>query len=224
MNKVQIKYKYAVIATDVAIFTVQNNNLYLLLIKMKKKPYKGLWALPGGLVGSKESIDKAAFRHLNIKTGVKDAYLEQLYTFGKVSRDPFGRVVSVAYMALIPSDGLKLKTTDEYLDVKWYKVKNLPKLAYDHREIVDYAILRLKAKLEYSNVVYSLLPDEFTLSNLQEVYEIILDKELDKRNFRKKILALGILQDIKKKKGGSPSRPANLYSFALKGPKAVKIL
>jgi len=224
MLKIKKKYSFAVIATDVVIFTVHAGVLKVLFINMKKKPYTGAWALPGGLIRGEESLDQAALRHLKQKAGVGDAYLEQLATFGEVDRDPFGRVVSVAYMALISQEGVRLKTTEEYSDVRWFPVKHLPALAYDHAEIVKYALARLRTKLEYSNAVYSLLPREFTLSDLQGIYEIILGKKLDKRNFRKKILALGILRNIDRKKVGTPNRPAALYSFVKRTPAVVKIL
>jgi 8-oxo-dGTP diphosphatase len=207
------KYKFAVIATDTAIFTIQEKKLKVLLIKMKKKPYTDYWALPGGLIDAKESLNHAAQRHLQKKTGVKKTYLEQLYTFGEVGRDPFGRVVSVAYMALIPSEGIVLKTTAEYDDVRWFSIKNLPHLAYDHAAIIAYALRRLAVKLEYSTIARNLLPDEFPFSALQEVYEIILGKALDKRNFRKRILALSVVRATGKKRGGTPNRPAALYTF-----------
>ncbi len=207
------KYKYAVIATDVAIFTVEEGKLKILLIKMKKKPFVGLWAMPGGLIGPEESLEEAALRHLRTKSGVKKAYLEQLFTFGKKNRDPFGRVVSVAYMALISNKGLDLKTTREYSDVRWFPMGQLPLLAYDHKEIAAYALKRLRNKLEYSNVIYSLLPEKFTLSKLQKIYEIILDKKLDKRNFRKKFNSLNLIRATNEFERGGRQRPAKLYRF-----------
>lgn len=224
MKPSQKKYEHAVIAADVVIFTVQENQLKILLIKMKKRPYTDYWAAPGGLVKPTESVDMAAKRNLVEKTGVHNVYLEQLYTFGKVDRDPFGRVVSVAYFALIPSDGVKLQTTAEYEDVTWFPVEKRPKLAYDHAEVIQYALNRLKAKLEYSNIVYSLLPKEFTLSDLQNIYEIILSKKFDKRNFRKKILSLNLIQRLKKKRRGEANRPAELYRFEDRKPRVVKVL
>lgn len=224
MTKPKQKYKFAVIATDVVIFTIENNLLKALLIEMKKEPYTKHWALPGGLVRPAESLNKAAVRHLAQKAGVKDAYLEQLYTFGDINRDPFGRVVSVAYMALVASSGLKLKTTKEYIDVRWFPVNHLPSLAYDHKDIIAYAIARLKAKLEYTNIVYSLLPAEFTLGALQNIYEIIQGKKMDKRNFRKKILSLKLVRPLDRKERGRANRPPELYSFAKRSPQIVQIL
>jgi 8-oxo-dGTP diphosphatase len=216
MTKISKKYRFAVIATDVAIFTVQDNELRVLLIKMKKAPFTGTWAVPGGLVRPSESVDEGAKRILKEKTGVVNVYLEQLYTFGKVNRDPFGRVVSVAYFALIPSGGVALRTTEEYADVDWFPVSKLPKLAYDHTEVVDCAVNRLKAKLGYTNIVYSLLPSEFTLGELQNIYEIILDRTLDKRNFRKKLFSLKLVAKTGKRQMGEANRPAELYAFVSK--------
>ncbi len=218
------KYKFAVIAADVVIFTVAEDELKVLLIKMKKKPFNGTWASPGGLVKSNEPVDVAAKRHLAEKTGVKNVYLEQLYTFGKIDRDPFGRVVSVAYMALIPMDNIKLKTTEEYEDIKWFDVKKLPHLAYDHKEIIDYAISRLRAKLGYTNIAHALLPKKFTLGELQKVYETILARKLDKRNFRKKIVKLSMLKRLREKKLGIPNRPAELFRFSNRYPQIIEIL
>lgn len=224
MSKIQPKYKFAVIATDIVIFTVKDNKLQVLLINMKKRPFLGTWAAPGGLVRPLESVDAAAERILKEKTGLADVFLEQLYTFGRVDRDPFGRVVSVAYYALIPNAGLKLATSAEYGGVEWFPVENPPKLAYDHREIINYAVKRLRTKLEYTNAVYGLLPAEFTLGDMQKIYEIILNRQLDKRNFRKKILALKILKATGKKTAGEANRPAALYCFLVRRPADVAIL
>lgn len=224
MRNIKIKYKFAVIASDVVIFTVKEEKLNILLIKMKKKPYADYWAAPGGLVKPEESVDGAARRLLSDKTGVKNVYLEQLYTFGEVNRDPFGRVVSVSYFALIPSDGVRLKTTEEYADVKWFPIDKLPKLAYDHKKIIDYAFQRLKSKLEYTNVVYSLLPEEFTLGELQKMYEIILGRDLDKRNFRKKIFSLSLVEKTGHREIGISHRPAELYSFKNKKLEIIQII
>ena len=220
----QKKYQFAVIATDVVIFTMTKNGLEVLLIQMKKAPYQGFWAVPGGLVGGQESVDAAAERILKEKTGVAPEHLEQLYTFGKVNRDPFGRVVSVAYFSIMPSNKIKLHTTAEYNQVAWYNINKLPSLAYDHKEIIQTALNRLKAKLGYTNIVYTLLPGEFTLSQLQSVYENILGKKMDKRNFRKKILSLGLIKKTGKKRTGQASRPAVLYHFSHKNLKRVEML
>lgn len=217
-------YKFAVIATDVIIFSVHNQKLQVLLIKMKKKPFLGKWAAPGGLVNSEESVDSASVRVLAEKTGIKNAYLEQLYTFGKVNRDPFGRVVSVAYAALIPYDHKSIQTTSEYADIQWFPVSKLPPLAYDHEEIVKVATQRLRDKLGYTNIAFSLLPNEFTLGELQSLYEIILNKKLDKRNFRKKLLALKLIKKLSKIRTGDAHRPAELFTFKTRSLVQAQIL
>ncbi|MFA6588595.1 MAG: NUDIX domain-containing protein [Patescibacteria group bacterium] len=214
MSPNPLKYKFAAIATDVVIFTLKQGELQVLLIKMKKQPFEKCWAAPGGLVKPMESVEAAARKQLALKTGVKNIYLEQLYTFGEVKRDPFGRVVSVAYFALIPSDSVTLHTTKEYADVRWFPVKKLPALAYDHAKIIDTAVRRLQSKMGYTNIVCNLLPKAFSLSELQGVYEIILNKHFDKRNFRKKILSLKLVKPMGKKREGEANRPAQLYTFA----------
>ena len=225
MPKLSKNFNYAAIATDVVMFTVHNQQLKVLLIEMKKKPFVGYWAVPGGMVNPEESVDASAQRHLSNKAGIKDIYLEQLYTFGDVDRDPFGRVVSVAYFSLIPdADKFQIKTTRDYADISWHNVDHLPKMAYDHRNIIKMALDRLRAKLEYTNVVYSLLPTDFTLAEMQQVYEVILGKNLDKRNFRKKILSLNMVEKTGKKTEGTAHRPADMYKFTKKSPQIVQIL
>jgi len=218
------KFSRVVAATDVVIFTVKDKKLQALLIEMKKRPYRGYWALPGGMVKPEESVDAAARRHLKEKAGVDNVHLEQLYTFGEVDRDPFGRVVSVAYFALVPYDDLTLETTAEYAGIDWFAVDGLPGLAYDHRQVLETAVVRLRSKLEYTNIAYSLLPREFTLSELQEVYEIILGRKLDKRNFRKKIQAIGLVKPTSKQATGRANRPARLYRFKNRRPEVIEVL
>lgn len=224
MASIKKKYKFAVIATDIIIFTIKDDELNALLIKMKKNPFKNHWAAPGGLVKPDESVEQAAKRILKEETNLSNVYLEQLYTFGKVNRDPFGRVVSVAYFALIPEQKQSIKTSKKYDEICWHKVNKLPQMAYDHEEMITKAYRRLKAKLGYTNIVYSLLPDMFTLSELQSIYEIILRKKLDKRNFRKKVLQIKLVRKTGKKTSGAPNRPAELYRFTSKKPSIVEVL
>ncbi len=224
MKNVQKKYDFAVIAVDTVIFTVRDNALQILLMKMKKDPYQNCWAIPGGLVQPDESVDTAAVRHLKEKTGVDSVYLEQLYTFGKVDRDPFGRVVSVAYYALVPSNSIHLKKQRQGPEVTFFPVKKVPQLAYDHATILDTAVNRVKAKLAYTNIVYSLLQKEFTLRDLQQTYEIILGKKLDKRNFRKKIFALDLVRKTGRSERGAANRPAELFSFKSTKAQIVAVL
>jgi 8-oxo-dGTP diphosphatase len=201
------------VAADAAIFTVQDDALKVLLIRMKKKPFTGRWALPGGRLEGTETAEGSTRRILKTQTGVQDAYLEQLGTFDAPKRDPFGRVISVAQVALMRSEGVSLKTTEKYAGVKWETVAKAKGLAYDHDLILETAVRRLRAKLEYTNVVWSLMPETFSLSELQTTYESILGRTLDRRNFRKKILSLGLLVSTGKKRAEGPHRPAELYRF-----------
>lgn len=201
-----------VVAVDTVIFTVKDGELCVLLIQMKKTPYTGLWAFPGGRVENNETTEHTALRILKEQTGISKVYLEQLKTFDEIERDQLERVISVASFALIGND-IELKTTEKYADVKWWPIKKLPSLAYDHKLIAKEAIARLKAKIQYTNIIFSLLEEEFTLSELQRMYEIILDETLDKRNFRKRVLGLGMLVPLEKKKYIGASRPAELYKF-----------
>lgn len=212
------------VATDAVIFTVRKGALHVLLIQMKKKPFTGMWAFPGGLIHQTETSEDAAKRILKEQTSVTNVYFEELKTFDNAKRDPLRRVVSVAYFALLPSEGITLHTNTKYSDVKWFPIKKLPKLAYDHKNIAKEAMFRLKRRLQYTNVVWSLLPKEFTLTDLQQTYEVILDKELDKRNFRKRIEGLKLIEPTGKKKTGQANRPAALYRFKHRKQEFVNIV
>ena len=212
------------IAVDNCIFTVLEDKLHLLLIQMTKVPYTGIWALPGGLIQDAESLDAAAGRILYEETGVAEVYLEQLYTFGQPERDSAGRVVSVAYFALIHAAGITLRTQLKYADVRWWPCATLPPLAYDHDTVAAYARQRLEWKLAYTNVVWSLLPRRFALTELQKVYEAVLGRPLDKRNFRKKILALGLVEPVGETAMRGAHRPAMLYRFTSREPKLIDML
>jgi len=203
------------LAVDAVLFAVEKDELKVLMIEINNGPYKNKWALPGGLVAFDESLDNAAKRVLFQKTNIEDIHLEQLYTFGEIDRDIRGRSVSVAYFALV-NDTAKynLKTTSYYIKISWQPVKNLPETAFDHKEIIDMAYKRLISKMEYSNIVYSLLPEEFTLGQLQKTYEIIKGKKIDKRNFRKRVLSIGMVEEIGRKTSGLASRPAELFHFS----------
>ncbi|MCD4783078.1 MAG: NUDIX hydrolase [Candidatus Eremiobacteraeota bacterium] len=202
------------VTVDIVIFTIQHEKLCVLLIKRKYPPYKGKWAIPGGFVKYKEPLEDAAIRELEEETGVKEVYIEQLYTFGEPRRDPRKRVITVAYFALISSENLVVRPDTDVSDVRWYSVYKLPKLAFDHERIVNYALTRLRNKIMYANVAFQLLSDEFTLTELQKAYEVILDKKLDKRNFRKKIISSKILEETGNKKLEGRHRPARLYRFS----------
>ena len=218
------KYEKPAVTADMAIFSIIDNDLKILLVKRNVPPFRDMWALPGGFVDVNESLEDAAKRELFEETGVKDVYLEQLYSFGDPKRDPRGRVITVAHFALISADKVRLRAATDVSGVQWCSIKYIPKLAFDHNKIVTYALQRLRWKLEYTTVAYSLLADKFTLTELQNVYEIILGKKFDKRNFRKKILSLGVLKDTKETKTDVSHRPAKLYTFKKKSVEMIEVL
>jgi len=200
------------VTVDVIIFTLRDSDLQVLLIRRKYPPFEAVWAIPGGFVGIDESLEEAALRELEEETGVRDVYLEQLYTFGEVDRDLRGRVITVAYFALVPAAAIDPHAGSDAAETGWWSVYDLPPLAFDHAEILAYALKRLRYKLEYTAVGFELLPGVFTLSELQAAYEIILREKLDKRNFRRKILGADIIEETEMYRTGE-GRPARLYRF-----------
>jgi 8-oxo-dGTP diphosphatase len=200
------------VTVDVIIFALREGDLQVLLIRRRNPPFKGMWAVPGGFVGIDESLDNAALRELEEETGVHDVYLEQLYTFGDVHRDPRGRVITVAYFALVPASAIRPRAGDEATEARWWPMHDLPPLAFDHTNILTYALQRLRYKLEYTAVGFELLPETFTLSELQAAYEVVLGEELDKRNFRRKILSAEVIEETGTRRTGE-GRPAKLYRF-----------
>jgi 8-oxo-dGTP diphosphatase len=200
------------VTVDIVIFTIHTGILKVLLVKRGIPPFAGQFAIPGGFVHEDESLEQAALRELREETGVADVYLEQLYSFGEPKRDPRGRVITVAYFALISSAQSPLRAGTDAAEAAWYPVNQAPALAFDHNEILHYAIERLRNKLEYTTVGFQLLPARFSLSELQEVYEAILGKKLDKRNFRRKLALLKILKPTPEHRRGG-RRPARLYEF-----------
>lgn len=207
------KYERPSVTVDVVMMTLRQHDLQVLLVKRRSWPCEGLWAIPGGFVNMDESLEAAAKRELQEETNVQDVYMEQLYTFGDPERDPRTRVITVVYFALLDSARLQVKAASDAADVGWFSVYNLPELAFDHAKILDYVLSRLRGKLDYTNIAFNLLAEQFTLHELQQVYEIILHRKLDKRNFRKKILSTGILEDTDAKKMEGMHRPARLYRF-----------
>jgi len=202
------------LTVDVVIFTVQEGALHVLLVRRGIEPFRGRWAIPGGFVLEAEPLEDAARRELAEETGVRDVYLEQLYTFGDPGRDPRGRVVTVAYYALVDRERVPLRAGSDAADARWWPVgAPPPELAFDHARILRYAVRRLRGKVEYTTVGFELLPERFTLAELQAVYEAILGRPLDKRNFRRSIEALDELVPLDEWRRGEPSRPARLYSF-----------
>lgn len=200
-------------AVDVVLFTIQDEALKVLLVKRPQAPFRGMGALPGGFVEKGESVDEAALRELQEETGISRVYLEQLYTFGDLDRDPRGRVISVSYYAVVGWDQVAVNRRQAEARTQWFSVDRLPALAFDHRQIIDYALERLRNKVNYTSVAFQLLPKRFTLSELQRAYEVILDTELDKRNFRKKMSQLGLLKDTHEQRIEGRRRPARLYAF-----------
>ena len=206
------RYERPSVTADVVIFTLRDSALEVLLVKRKHWPHEGMWAIPGGFVRMDESLEQAARRELAEETGVDDPglFLEQLYTFGDPARDPRTRVITVAYFALLAADRLVLQAGSDASEAEWWPAHHPPLLAFDHAQILDYAVLRLRYKLEYTALAFQLLPLHFTLTELQEAYEHILDEPLDKRNFRRKVLAAHVLEETAYVRSGD-HRPAKLY-------------
>jgi len=207
------EYPRAALTVDCVVFGHDGEALKLLLIRRGLEPFKGCWALPGGFVRTDETVDAAAARELEEEAGLRNVYLEQLFTFGGIDRDPRERVVSVAYFALVRSgDHLPEAATDAD-EAEWFDAAELPELAFDHSEILKLALDRLRGKIRWQPVGFELLPEKFTLTRLQGLYEAILGRPLDKRNFRKKLLALDLLVPLDETSTAGSKRPAKLYRF-----------
>jgi 8-oxo-dGTP diphosphatase len=219
--------RFAVLAADTALFTIKDGSLYVRIINVDRPPYyKNVPGLPGGLLLPKETAEQAAVRHLEEKTGIdaKKTHIEQLYTFSDVDRDPRGRVVAVAYLALVPWDKLNSKEQNDVRGSKWVPVKSAKDLAYDHDEVLEVALARLRSRVRYTTLINKLMPHEFTLTDLEKTYECLISTDLDKRNFRKKILKLKILKKLPHKKSGGRFRPAQLYTFASSKVTEIEVL
>ncbi len=201
------------VAVDLVVFTAVKDQLQVLLVQRKDWPFKGRWALPGGFVREQEGLMDAAKRELEEETGVSDVYLEQLRAFGDPVRDPRTRVITVAHYALILSERLNMRASGDAGEVRWWSVYELPELAFDHDIILDLALTRLRGQIMTSRVAFRLLPEKFTLTEIQKLYEIILGKALDKRNFRKKILSTGVLIETAETVLKGRHRPARLFRF-----------
>jgi 8-oxo-dGTP diphosphatase len=200
---------------DCVIFGFEAGELKVLLIERNEDPFKDWWALPGNLVENDESVENAATRILYELTGLRELHMEQFHTFGEVNRHPLGRVITVAYYALIRINGKKeVKPITQYAkQAFWHPINDLPKLGFDHGEIFDTSIQKLRRRLSYQPIAFELLPEKFTLTQLQLLYEAILNKKLDKRNFRKKMLSYGFLKELDEKQKGVSYRAAKLYKF-----------
>jgi 8-oxo-dGTP diphosphatase len=208
-------YQFArpALTVDIVVFALDDEDLQVMLIQRDLAPFEGAWALPGGFVRVEETLDEAAARELAEETGLRDIYLEQLYTFGAVDRDPRERVVTVAYYALVNLAGHDVQASTDARRAAWFAVSDLPPLAFDHRQIFEAALERLRAKVRYQPIGFELLPERFTLRQLQHLYEIILGRELDKRNFRKKVLGMEFIKETDEIETDVAHRAARLFRF-----------
>jgi 8-oxo-dGTP diphosphatase len=202
------------VSVDAVVFGYdQEQGISLLLIKRRYDPFQKMWALPGGLVLNGESIDGAVNRELKEEAGIDVNYLEQLYTFGAPDRDPRNQVVSVAYFGLVRPKDFQLSAQTDAEDVAWFSIKKLPRLAFDHKKIIDMALKRLRGKITYEPVGFELLEKEFPFSDLENLYQTLLDQDIDRRNFKKKIMSLGILEETDSTIQRKAGRPARLFRF-----------
>ena len=215
--------KFAVIATDVVVLAIMDGALHVRLIDVRAPEYAGTKGLPGGLVLPDETAEAAAIRHLRTKGGIERAYCEQLYTFSAVDRDRRNRVVSVAYLSLLAEVEAAEARPMDWGGV-WAPVRRVPRLAYDHAEIMRMGLERLRGKITYSNIAHGLLPPTFTLTELQTCYEVVLGRALDKRNFRRKVLALGLVAETGETAKDGAHRPAALYRFATTKPMIMEVV
>ena len=207
------EYPRPALTVDCVVFGQDEEDLKVLLIQRGVEPYAGRWALPGGFVRMDEALDAAARRELEEEAGIRPVHLEQLYTFGEPGRDPRGRVITVAYFALVKLSDHQLHAATDAREAAWFSVWDTPKLAFDHADILATALQRLKGKVRYQPIGFELLPPKFTLTQLQRLYEIILERPLDKRNFRKKILAMDLLEELDEVEQDVSHRAARLYRF-----------
>ncbi len=207
------EYPRPALATDCVVFGLDAEDLKVLLIQRDLEPFAGRWALPGGFVHVGEAPEGAARRELEEETGIGNVFLEQLYTFGEPARDPREHVVTVAYYALVKLSDHRLRAATDARQAAWFAATDLPPLAFDHETILDVALERLRGKVRYQPIGFELLPKKFTLGQLQRLYEIILERKLDKRNFRRKILAMGLLTELDEIQQDVAHRAARLYAF-----------
>jgi 8-oxo-dGTP diphosphatase len=207
------EYPHPAVTVDGVVFGYDEADLKVLLIQREQEPFRLRWALPGGFVGIDEALDDAVRRELEEETGITRLYLEQLYTFGAPKRDPRERIVSVAYYALVKLADHAVRAASDARNVAWFPVADLPKLAFDHEQILEMGLRRLKGKIRYEPIGFELLPEKFPLSDLQRLYETIIEQPLDKRNFRKKILSMGLLADTDEIQQDVAHRAARLYRF-----------
>jgi len=231
-NKIPVKtpehIRFAVLAADIACFTVRDDGkLCVRLVRVDRPPhFPGIPGLPGGLLDPKETAEEAAGRHLFTKANIRLArtYMEQLYTMSRVDRDPRGRVVSVAYLALVPWERLSAQEQAGDKQAWWEEIGKATRLAYDHDEILSIAVRRLRARARYTTILSRIMPLEFSLTELEEAFEKVLGMSIDKRNFRRKILSLEVLVKSDSVRSGGQHRPAQLWKFKNKGVEEIEVL
>lgn len=204
---------YVVLETLINIFTVDKGKLKILLARKQQDPYKGYWELPGNILNKNETLEEIVKTTLKETIDLSDVYIEQDYTFSDTNRNPNNRVIATSYVALIDNKFMEIKSEKLDQDIKWFSIDEIPKMAYDHKEIIEKAQELLKTKLVNTNVLKSLFPSDFTLPELQSIYESILNVKLDRRNFRKKFISLGLIEDTGYNNLGGSGRPAKLYKF-----------
>ena len=214
MKKAPEGIRFAAVSVDIVVFGIHEGVLKTLLVDINRPPhYVNMLGFPGGLIDTKETAEDAVTRHLKEKVGLKEGFTEQLYTFSSLNRDKRNRVISIAYYGLVPSDVI---ASHDYPNTSWVPVSEIKNLAYDHDDILDTAYNRLKGKLFYTNIAQYMLPKKFTLTEVQSLYEIVTKRVFDKRNFRKKILSLDIVEETGEMQEGMKNRPAALYRFTSK--------
>lgn len=204
-------YPHPAVTVDIVVVTIHDNALKVLLIRRAQEPYARMWALPGGFVGIDESLRRAAWRELREETGVSASFIEQLGAFGRPDRDPRERVITVAYFALVPYERLQVRAASDAAEARLFGLEALPELAFDHAKILRRVRSRLREKIEDPVIALQLVSETFTLTELQRVHELVRGRELDKRNFRKRMLALDVIEVTGETKRAGPHRPARLY-------------
>ncbi len=203
-----------IIETLISIFTIDKGELKVLLLRKKTEPYKGYWILPGGILANDETLEDNISDVVFDKCGIPELYVEQCHTFSNLDRDPDDRIIACTYLGLIDIKSVEIKKEErQYIESSWFAINAIPKVGYDHNAIIEEAVDHLRKKIVNSNVLKSLFPSDFTLPELQRVYEQILGRELDRRNFRKKFINLGLIEDTGYKNEGFNGRPAKLYRF-----------
>jgi 8-oxo-dGTP diphosphatase len=216
MTKTTFEIKQDIkVTVDAIVFGYnQGNGISVLLIKRKVEPFKNEWALPGGFVLDHETLEEAVERELREEAGVSINYLEQLFTFGKPDRDPRMRIVSVSYFGLVKSADFSLFASTDAAEAAWFNIYELPALAFDHKDIVEKAIARLRAKITYEPIGFELLDRKFLFSDLEHLYTLLLGREIDRRNFKRKMMSLGLVIELDEKAPSvTAGRPGKLYSF-----------